>query len=76
MFIVQVIVHVTYNQVLLTPCDKLKNSSICYDQYFIVLIYVELNNSSYNMKDTLYDSMPQLFMDAPKIGKDPSPDLS
>ncbi|XP_068475773.1 transcription factor ALC-like isoform X3 [Phaseolus vulgaris] len=29
-----------------------------------------------SIKDTLYDSMPQLFMDAPKIGKDPSPDLS
>lgn len=28
------------------------------------------------MKDTLYDNMPQLFMDAPKIGKDPSSNLS
>ncbi|XP_027939778.1 transcription factor ALC-like isoform X2 [Vigna unguiculata] len=29
------------------------------------------------IKDTtLYDNMPQLFMDAPKIGKDPSSDLS
>lgn len=46
-------------------------------QYFIVLIYVELNNSWCNVKDTtLYDNMPQLFMDAPKIGKDPSSDLS
>ncbi|XP_014504100.1 transcription factor ALC isoform X2 [Vigna radiata var. radiata] len=29
-----------------------------------------------SIKDTLYDNMPQLFMDAPKIGKDPSSDLS
>ncbi|XP_047153203.1 transcription factor ALC-like isoform X3 [Vigna umbellata] len=29
-----------------------------------------------SIKDTLYNNMPQLFMDAPKIGKDPSSDLS
>ncbi|CAJ1972704.1 unnamed protein product [Sphenostylis stenocarpa] len=29
-----------------------------------------------SVKETPYDNMPQLFMDAPKIGKDPSPDVS